>query len=188
MSARNDLRQLINEQRQHDEQAHRDVYFLDSRSRMSHLVHHFSKYAGRLSGESTSPDVLTRTIVDAFIVGLSAAELLRIDIGTALTADLDPEPSTIQQLAAVGAPERLGQLGVAEWLFRQLAGSAGLAAKAVESLDHLEQFDYRGQLNLTVNRILMACVVASGGIDIDLAKAVRQRWRFLESLIVVQEA
>lgn len=187
MSARHHLRQLLTEQRQHDEQAHRDVYFLDSRSRMSHLVHHFSKYAGRLSGETTSSEVLTRTIVDAFIVALSAAELLRIDVGAELTTDINPEPSTIHELAVILAPASLDQIGVGEWLFRQLASNAGLCAKAMESLDHLERFDYRGQLDLSVKSILIACVVASEGANIDLGSTVRERWRFLESRLVAQE-
>lgn len=173
---------LVRGQRQHDERAHRDVYYLPSVRRITHLAQHVSKYAARLlSGQSSvEPDrqVVERTIVDTTLIALSSTELLRIDLAT-----LAPPEATAFDLVDLGqyrvklAGEAAGEL---QWLVHRLVAIAGGMSKALESLDHLEAYPYREALDRCTVQLLDACLVAAATRGMDLSSLVHSRWEQLE--------
>lgn len=175
------LRSLLKDQRVHDERVHRDIYYLSYPRRLTHLVLHLSKYVGRLTTPIDRRDNIRRTIVDTFIIALSASELLRINIAEELTGHLNPTPRDLTLLASQGVPKLSPLVEAGEWFFEELARQTGLCAKSLESLDHLEEHDYRRQLENSITCIVKACLVTTAQIGLDLDQSVRSRWLEFES-------
>jgi hypothetical protein len=127
--------------------------------------------------------MVSRTLVDSFIIALSAAELLRIDLLAAVRAK-GVEPDVSAELGHLG-----GSLGercpksasVVDWYFRQLAIHSGRLAKALESLDHLERLEYRHVMEQSVAEVLTASLVAASQLGINLAELVPARWAEVEA-------
>jgi len=175
------LARLQHDQREHDLRAHKDIVYLPYPSRIRHLTFHVAKYSGRLAA-NPSPADMGKTIVDAFIICLSAAEVLNISFSREFGS-----------LTAVYGYRDLGALGralnpgaadpgnVAEWYFRQLALVGGRMAKACESLDHMEPIPYREMLSSAIIELARASLVTAGRLGIDLEVSVRQRWEEIES-------
>jgi hypothetical protein len=183
MSALQSLVELLQGQRQHDERAHRDVYYLSYPRRLTHLTLHLSKYAARLGVPAVNPSVLSRTLVDTFIIALSAAELLRLDIAGSLRAKgIEPDRcSSIMEVGNQLASHYPMSEAVIDWCFRQLATQAGHIAKALESLDHLEALEYRAMMERSVNEVLAMSLVAAARLKLDLAELVPKRWAEFEA-------
>src|SRR5262245_40984584 len=98
---------------------------------MRHLTFHVAKYAGRLARADQAVGEANRTIVDAFIVGLSAGDVLRINLADELTRR--PPPGVEGDLLALGHllnTEGVTRGSIVEWYFRELADTAGRMAKA----------------------------------------------------------
>lgn len=122
-----------------------------------------------------------RTLVDTFVITLSAAEVLRIDFAEVLNKWTD-----------VGKHASLTSLGLAlreqdcsvdnsqEWYFRKLAYVGGRMSKACESLDHMEAISYRDILREAVIDLCRATLVVSDALSLDLITAVGQRWEEIE--------
>ncbi len=183
MSVKDELRSLQLRQRKHDEEHHRDVFYLPYPERMRHLVLHFAKYTGRLAamGASSPPGTLATTLVDTFIVALSAAEMLKIDLAAAVLKDnVERATSLAEAGQLIGGMNGLEQTAVREHLFRQLAQVTGKMAKACESLDHMEAFEYRGTLTAGVVDVVRLCMVAASTAQLDLAHLVDERWAAIE--------
>ena len=118
----------------------RDIYFLSSPNRILHLTLHVSKYAGRLAKRRLAKKELAVTIVDAFLIALSAAEVLEMDLSQAFKRWTDPRKhDTLQSFGLTLNRERIKADDLSDWYFRQVADVAGRMAKACESLDHMEQ-------------------------------------------------
>lgn len=183
VSAATILSRLLLEQREHDERAHRDVYYLSYPRRLTHLTLHLAKYSGRLAGSGAKPELVSRTLVDSFIIALSAAELLRLDIpASLLVKGIEPDEVTgLEQLGGLLARGYPESTSVVDWYFRQLATHAGRLAKALESLDHLERLEYRRMMEESVAEVLIASLVAASGLRLDLAKLARERWMEFEA-------
>jgi hypothetical protein len=176
------LGELLRGQRRHDEHAHRDVYYLSSVHRMTHLTQHVSKYAARLLPErrNTGRDLhsVERTVVDTTLIALSAAELLRIDLMV-----LYPPELAIVDLSELGRYRAalLGaEAGAPHWFLHRLIAIAGDMSKALESLDHLEAYPYRETLNRCAVQLLETCLVTAAMRDLDLMRLIHLRWQELE--------
>jgi hypothetical protein len=182
-SAATELYSLLREQRVHDERVHRDVYFLPYPARLIHLTLHIAKYAGRLVDPNVDEAGFRRTVVDAFIIGLSAAELLRLDVLTAI-ANAGADASEAPDLKDLGrrlanAPNQ--SKADRAWYQTQLTQHAGHLAKALESLDHLEALGYRQILELSVAGVITSSIAVSATAALSLDRAVRNRWSEFES-------
>ncbi|MBI1894773.1 MAG: hypothetical protein HYS14_11740 [Candidatus Rokubacteria bacterium] len=176
------LRALQVEQRQHDLRAHEDIVHLPYPDRMRHLTFHVAKYAGRLARREPEAGETERTVVDAFIVGLSAGDVLRLNFAEELGGHV--LLGEHGDLAALGRGLNAGRIGrntVVEWYFRELADVAGRMAKACESLDHMEAVPYRQMLSTAVIQLCRATLVAASLLMIDLESVVRARWQAIES-------
>jgi hypothetical protein len=149
---------------------------------MTHLAQHVSKYAARLLPERRNTTLdrhsVERTLIDTTLIALSAAELLHIDL-TALV----PSEREIVDLSELGR-FRAALVGpdaeAPHWLLHRLIAIAGDMGKALESLDHLEDYAYRDTLNRCAMQLLDACLVAAATRGLDLENLIRLRWHELE--------
>jgi hypothetical protein len=176
------LRTLQKGQRDHDVTAHKDIYYLSSPNRVMHLTLHVSKYAGRLAKRRLAKKELEVTIVDAFLIALSAAEVLEIDLSQAFKRWTDPRKrDTLQSLGLILNKERIKAYTLPDWYFRQVADVAGKMAKACESLDHMEPVPYRDMLSAAILDLCRTTIVAAAVLALDLSAAVRKRWKAIEA-------
>jgi len=181
MSAVNILRNLQGRQREHDIRAHQDIYYLPYPDRIKHLTFHVSKYAGRLAKGHPADIEFNRTLVDTFVITLSAAEVLRIDFAEVLNkwTDVGKHASLIS-LGLALREQDCSMDNLQEWYFRKLAYVGGRMSKACESLDHMEAIPYRDILREAVIDLCHATLVVSATLSSDLITAVGQRWEDIE--------
>lgn len=110
----------------HDETYHREISRLSVQDRLKHMTLHFAKYAGSLATD-VSECQYKRILTDAFIIAVSSANILNLDIGQKLTLDRLISQSNID-------------------FQRGLSIAAGRMAAACEKLDHLEAVPFREDL------------------------------------------
>ena len=120
MISPSDMANLQRSQYAHDMRNHFDILSLHKNDRLKHYGLHFSKYVGRLAREANEPKPIERTVVDAILVSLSAANTLH--------QDLSSEALVSRPTAKQIDPLRL------------LADATGRFADACEKIDHLEEF------------------------------------------------
>lgn len=175
------LRGLQRQQREHDEKAHKDIYYLSYPSRIKHLTFHVAKYAGRLAEKGTGSKDYRATVVDAFIISLSAGEVLLINFGAEVMKwDKTKEHKNLSELGlALKDTFKVEELG--DWYFRQLAIVAGRMAKACESLDHMEPVPYRDILSDSIIHLCKSSLAAAAVLSIDLVQKSKERWGAIES-------
>jgi hypothetical protein len=147
-----ELLRLQREQYNHDRRNHSDILSLPKTDRLKHYGLHFAKYVGRLARGVDETKSVERTIVDTFLVGLSAANALHQDLSAVV---FSPLPSS--QVDPVYT----------------LAEAAGRFADACEKIDHLEEFLSIAQ---KANLDLLKCTVTFA-VDrkMDLEPAVELR-------------
>jgi hypothetical protein len=151
------MRQLQRDQHTHDLRNHFDILSMHKTDRLKHYGLHFAKYVGRLARGSDEPKPINRTITDAFLVNLSAANML--------LQDLSKEDVT----AVVRAPQ-IDSL-------RVFADAAGRFADACEKIDHLEEFASIAKVaNRDITKWLLATADERG---MDLMQSVCDRRREL---------
>ncbi|WP_108681125.1 hypothetical protein [Methyloceanibacter sp. wino2] len=115
-----DFLQLQKDQYAHDVRHHSDITSLHKTERLKHYGLHFAKYVGRLAREAEESKPIERTLVDAFLISLSAANTLHQRLG-------DGERSPQRSRRQVDP-------------LRTLADAVGRFADACEKIDHLEEF------------------------------------------------
>jgi hypothetical protein len=152
MLSAHDLGFLQSQQHAHDMRNHFDILALHKNERLKHYGLHFAKYVGRLARQDTGePKPIARTVVDTFLVGLSAANTLHQELDKA-NIGLDTVPSD---------------------RFRGLADAAGRFADACEKIDHMEDFL---SLARTANLDILGWVLAMAqDHEVDLIEAVTTR-------------
>jgi len=168
------LLELQDQQRRHDEVAHRDILCLSVRDRLKHMVLHHAKYAGKLYGLSLEDDTerVLATVVDAFIICLATANILNLDLQKRVLGNIK-----VVSFAQGGAKEDTCQF---EIFLRTLVVETGHMAKACESLDHVEKFDYRTTIEDSTVELTRALLSLSSERAFDLPAAVRRRWLTVE--------
>jgi hypothetical protein len=177
MSMIDQFSSLLVEQQRHDDLAHRDILCLPVQDRIRHMVLHFAKYCGHFADIQSvhSDERFISTFVDTTIICLASANALGIKL-TGLVKD--------QTSHADWATKFKTQTGISQELSRELfvrlSKITGTMAKACESLDHLESFDYRGTLERGVVAIASLCAVVADRAGVDLPTLVRARWDQIE--------
>ncbi|MGM4925229.1 hypothetical protein AB8A31_20180 [Tardiphaga sp. 804_B3_N1_9] len=147
-----DLLRLQCEQHAHDQRNHSDILSLSKNDRLKHYGLHFAKYVGRLARGSDELKSAERTVVDTFLVALSAANTLHQNLTTLrISSDSKPQVDPIYVLA----------------------DAAGRFADACEKIDHLEEFV---PLARKANADLMQWVLTtSAERQIDLEALIKER-------------
>lgn len=140
-------------QYRHDMRNHFDILPLHKTDRLKHYGLHFAKYVGRLARESDEPKPVERTLVDAFLVALSSANTLHLD--------LSKEPITPK-----------GVTGQVDHL-RVFADATGRFADACEKIDHLEDFV---PIAVKANKDIVSWLIHEAvDRDLDLGRASEER-------------
>jgi hypothetical protein len=103
------------DQYDHDMRNHFDIISLHKNDRLKHYAMHFAKYAGRIARGDAESKPVRRTVTDAILVCLSAANTLNQKL------DYTPNQSNNSLLI-------------------RLTDAAGRVNDAAEKLDHMEPF------------------------------------------------
>jgi hypothetical protein len=149
-----ELLQLQREQHAHDLRNHFDIISLHKEDRLKHYGLHFAKYVGRLAREHSEEKSVDRTLVDAFLVSLSAANTLHQNLS------LEADRLTLAPTDQID-PLRL------------LADASGRFADACEKIDHLEDFlQIAKRANLDIFKWIVS---ASSEREVDLRTLVNNR-------------
>lgn len=171
------LLDLQRKQRAHDREYHADIYYLSYPDRMRHIVFHFSKYVGRLAMPSSNQDSavsLRKTIVDTFLMALSASEVLNLDL------DRSARPRLAEEC---GVPQSADS--IAQWWLLRLAASTGKMAKAMESLDHMEPVNSRQMLSESTIEILESVLAISDRLALNPGAEAERRWEEIRRLKIL---
>jgi len=147
------LRQLQAQQYAHDLRNHSDVLSLPKAERLKHYGLHYAKYAGRMARRQHEEKPFQRTIIDCFLINLSAANTLVQDLS----------------LEVVGAHWEWSR----EEEFLRFVDAMGRFADACEKLDHLENFYAIARM---ANRDITEWLVGvASAWDIDLSTSAADR-------------
>lgn len=145
-------------QYEHDLKNHFDILSRSRTDRLKHYGLHFAKYAGRFARGQREKKSRQETVVDAFLVSLSAAN--------ALNQALPDIPAT-----RGSPPDDL-----------QFTDCAGRFADACEKIDHLEEFR---EIAMGANADIMAWIVSfAAAHDLDIDKLASERRKQLASRAV----
>jgi NTP pyrophosphatase (non-canonical NTP hydrolase) len=181
-----ELKELQKYQLQHDKDHHRDIFTLPYLDRMDHYVLHFSKYVGRLSpGYETSlerRENIEKTLADAFIVVLAAANTLNLDLQEQLETRYGQNVGQVCEWtnALSSESESMSEEDVQDWLFMRLATPAGHMSNVMESFDHMERgLDFK-EFDEELIEIAGLILTAAGHIEVSLKDLVEDRWDEIE--------
>lgn len=139
------MQALQRAQHDHDLKHHFDILSLSRADRLKHYGLHFAKYAGRFARGSAEPKTRAETLVDAFLVVLSAANALN------------------QALPEVG-DKQCSSASLSDLVFTD---QAGRFADACEKIDHLEDFR---SIAIDANAALLSWIICNAreaGIHLD---------------------
>lgn len=143
------------EQFQHDRRNHTDIICLSRTDRLKHYGLHYAKYAGRIAISRGDPDMLRKTLADATLVFLSAANVLSQRLDRVFTP----------------RPQRGFLLGMLE----DLTDAAGRFCDACEKIDHFEEFlSIAHSSNVDVFHWILA-VTDERGFNLDELMAERRK-------------
>lgn len=168
---------LQKQQADHDDRAHRDILALDTQTRIKHMVLHFLKYVGKAAEAKETGDQasLERALLDAFVICLATANSLNVSLGEGL-GEAEDLKSLVKSLARDIHTTDL----FSETVYR-LSRPAGRMAKAVESSDHWEKGDFRGEMEKLIVELTKNVMGLIGKSSIsDLPSAVQSRWEEVE--------
>jgi hypothetical protein len=151
-----DLLRLQCEQYNHDRRNHSDILNLSKTDRLKHYGLHFAKYVGRLARGTDEAKSVERTVVDTFLVCLSAANTLHQKLSP-ISLDSDSQPTKENDPVYI------------------LADAAGRFADACEKIDHMEEFiPIARQANADVVRWVMG-IVSERQIELEPAVKARRK-------------
>jgi hypothetical protein len=186
MGAEKLLNDLQLRQREHDIKSHKDIYYLPNPERVKHFTFHIAKYAGRLADPGQSEENFTLTLVDIFIIALSASELLAINLSRELSGETDASKHINLQNFGLALSNQLFKGVISrDWYFRQTTRTAGQMSKACESLDHLEDFPFREVIKKAVINLLLTTIATTSYLGIDLTSRVNERWKAIEARYII---
>jgi hypothetical protein len=151
MLSPNEFLRMQREQFRHDKCNHWDIICLPKPVRLKHYGLHFA--IGRLARGSAEPKPQKQTLVDAFLISLSAANTLHQDLAS-ITIETTSRPDQIDSL----------------WVF---ADAAGRFPDACEKLDHLEDsFSLARNANID---ILHWLITTADELQFDIVDALCKR-------------
>jgi hypothetical protein len=193
----NSLIELQQQQKRHDEQFHRDIFFLSHQERFKHVTFHLGKYVARLArmikqsetGKPIDEFELRKTLVDAIIMMLNAAEIFNLDLSKLLTPESSRRDSiTIAELSQLLRTQYSGKYKWLEsgdrkafvyGLMLDLSDQAGVFHKACDSLDHMEGLS-RENVTATLLSLFVVLLLAGEAVGTDYASSIPSRWREIE--------
>lgn len=190
------LYELQEKQVEHDQNFHRDIFFLNYQDRFKHMVMHYGKYSGRfakLLNEKHTPEEITnevkRTLVDCFIIVLSCADLLHLNLEKKLKEKYSIEKNLsikdLAERAKESSSELFTLLAIDDErervlnLMLEFTNISGFMLKVAEDLDHMVGFQRETIRDQTMN-ILNILLIASLIWGVDFEEEIPKRWDILE--------
>lgn len=163
------LKQLQIEQYRHDNKAHQDILGLPVPRRLAHFTLHFAKYVGSLSTalRDQNAELQVRIVTDSLIIALAAANAMNVDLERKIEPSYPSGSTDVNSLL---------------WSYAEIVGEM---AKACEATDHMEDYPSRAVMERNVARLIPLIRDFAGAINLDLTKAVKERWRILEQKSVL---
>lgn len=168
MSVQQILKNLERKQMSHDDRYHKDIWVLNTQDKARHMAAHIGKYSGQIL-EVTRPAevdkaVIQKYIIDSLIINFSYANIFL----NLVSKKLDPNYlslSSIEDLIEAIGKDYLTQKGYTNDpqthgldLAMDMCILSGKILKTVESLDHVEQHNFRDNFNqytIDIFKILM---------------------------------
>ena len=137
--------------------------------RITHMVLHFAKYTSHLfhALSDNSRSLHESALVDAFIISLSTANVLRQNFGYEFR-EYDKCVSSLPELAVRLEVDLSCDRADRWWCFRRFSLAMGTLAKACESLDHIEDVRFRPSFESANLEIFKTILVDAFLHDIDL--------------------
>jgi len=184
MTISNELFQLQIEQKKHDELCHRDILCLPVQRRITHMSLHFAKYTGHIAQlENEDNEKLINTLIDSIIICLASANCLNINLSEMITFGDVLGRRNINDLdkAFYAKYHQYVDNNLIGFLLKKYAFHSGNIAKACESLDHLEPYDFRLNIEKEVIELTELSLLYLAKLDVDTMFLVKQRWKFVEN-------
>jgi hypothetical protein len=164
----------------HDERYHHDIFVLMISQKLTHFCMHLAKYNGSM-WEDGSPENVLKKLVDSFIIVSSCANTLRMNMCKHTISQLALESEATLDEATSLLHRQLDQRGVSCPVYKMTI-LVGHMSKALEALDHVEDYPSRRVLEATVKDMwlhLLACLHSR--IDRPIQAYVRDRLMNMES-------
>lgn len=155
------LLDLQKAQNEHDTEYHPDIIALGTIGRLKHMALHNAKYAARFAVATAedNENVFNKTLTDSFIIGLSTANTL--------TQNLEKQIEGERKVASHRSNSR-------DFCLEYLQ-VVGRMAKACESIDHLEDYPFRSEINKANLSLVTLLLDEAFSRNFDLSKAYTDR-------------
>lgn len=176
------LSNLVWNHREHDRLFHKDIYNLPVQDNIRHLVSHLTKYSCTLAVKAYRDELtevnLTKTLIDTLAVVLSMHFSLRVNIEKNELINTDMIKTLLEETNSVihFEKEPMRRLGMAlteqykylhvnvndlkTHIIFDLIENTSMAAKAIEALDHLEDYPFYETLKMVTQQMLVLTLVA----------------------------
>ena len=153
-------------QMEHDRNFHNDIYSLRPHDKVKHLTLHVVKYMGKLAVTRTQDEeALKRILTDSLIVCLSLANTfnLRLNDDYAQPEVVNMRPIARSLLTRYSLDKNLDEHSplVGHAITSDMVELMGNASKAIEALDHLEDYPYVKELKKFVREYFKILLIAS---------------------------
>lgn len=181
MSLRRQISELQWRQHQHDVAYHHEIVILSVKNRVTHMTLHFAKYTAHLfsSIATGDDDLFERILIDSFVISLATANALKQDLGKAVE-DHYGRPNSLNRLGKKVLKEMYDGDEEPFWIARRLAKYTGQLAKACESMDHIEDYPFRTQMEEASFLLFRVILAESSRLEFDLIKGYFTRLHELE--------
>lgn len=183
MESLNDrLHNIVWNHREHDRLFHQDIYNLPTQENVRHLVSHLTKYSCTFAVSAYRDELnevnMTKTFIDTFAVILSLHYSLRVNITKNDLINNDMIKNLLEETNSVihFEKEPMRRLGMAlteqyKYLHKDISDlkthiifdmieNTSVAAKAIEALDHLEDYPFYETLKTVTEQMLVLILVA----------------------------
>lgn len=163
-------------QLKNDEAFHADILQLPISQRLKHMALHNAKYTSHFIHNvvDTDRERHQTTLTDAFVIALATANALNQNLGEALCSQVG-EASSLQEAGEHMASSLARDPHNAYWIGHCFSYHTGQFAKACESLDHLEGYQYREVIEEANLSLFKAILAEASAMNLDLWSAYDAR-------------
>ena len=181
MSLRRQITELQWRQHQHDDAYHREIVTLSLERRITHMTLHFAKYTAHFFSSIAAGDIdrFQLILIDSFVISLATANALKQDLGEALERHYKGSRS-LTRLGGKILKKMHDDSEEPYWIARQMARYTGQLAKACESMDHIEDYPFRTQMEDANFKLFQIILAEASRLGIDLIKGYFNRLHELE--------
>ncbi|WEV50095.1 hypothetical protein OZX61_12080 (plasmid) [Acinetobacter sp. ESL0695] len=166
-------------QKQHDKRYHEDIWILSVQNRAKHMILHLNKYSGKFfeSLRENNLEKLEGHVIDAMIINFSYANIFQVPISRNYEKKINI--NDLNQL--INSFKTTNNKHILDMVI-DFAISVGKMSKTIESLDHVEQHNYRENLNQYVFDIQDTLFSVCAYLTLsDIEKKIEKRLYSVES-------